>query len=119
MNLTKREKEFVERRAKLVQYWPILGTICLAGVLILAVWLWLSRPFLINPWKVLSGLEAGSIPESTTLLMAAMLPIVVLACLFVLVACLIFCFAAFSNERKHLDIINRFRVFRGDSNEET
>ena len=110
MKLTEQERVFVERRARLVRSWPIVGVICLAGVLCLAVWLWFTRPWLVNPWAVFSGLEAGLIPGPTILLMAAMLPVVVLASLFVLVVCLLYCFAAFSNERRHLEIIGRLNA---------
>ncbi|MFC1580287.1 hypothetical protein ACFL4N_05180 [Thermodesulfobacteriota bacterium] len=72
-----------------------------------AGWLWLSVPFFINPWAVISGLSSESIPDSTTFTMAALLPLVVLTCLFVLVAGVVFSFAAFSNEKKHIRIIRR------------
>lgn len=110
MELTQQDRVFVERRATLARNWPIVGTVCLGGVFCLAGWLWFTRPWLVNPWAVFSGLEAGSIPGPTVLLMAAMLPVVVLACLFVLVVCLIFGFTAFSNERKHLEIIRRLNA---------
>jgi hypothetical protein len=110
MPLTEQERVFIERRAKLVRVWPIVGAICLAGVLCLTAWLWFTRPWLVNPWAVFSGLEAGLIPGPTILLMAAMLPVVVLTSLFVLVVCLLYCFAAFSNERKHLEIIRRLNA---------
>lgn len=110
MPLTDQERVFIERRSKLVRSWPAVGTVCLAAVLCLAAWLWFTRPWLINPWAVSSALEAGLIPGSTTVLMAAMLPVVVLASLFILLVCLIFVFAAISNERKHLDIIHRLNT---------
>ena len=71
------------------------------------VWLWISRPLLVNPWEVLSRLKSASIQDSTMTLMAAMLPIVFLACIFLLLALIAICFLAFSNERKHLAIIQR------------
>jgi hypothetical protein len=55
----------------------------------------------------MSRLKAGSIPDSTTTLMAVMLPVVFLACMFVLLGLIAFSFVAFSNERKHLEIIHR------------
>jgi hypothetical protein len=110
MPLTDQERVFVERRARLVRSWPVVGTVCLGVVLVLAGWLWFTRPWLVNPWAVFSGLEAGSIPGPTILVMATMLPVVVLASLFVLVVCLFYCFAAFSNERKHLEIIRRLNA---------
>jgi len=89
-------------------------------VFALAGWLWLSMPFLINPWAVFSGIDTDSIPETTAILMTAMLPVVMLTCLFVLVVCLLFFFAAFSNERKHIAIIHRLTAAQsGLKDEET
>lgn len=114
MNLTKQEKMFVEKRGKYARSWPIVGSVSLAMVFVLAGWLWFSKPLLINPWAVFSGLETDSIPETTSTLMAAMLPVLMLTCLFVLVVCLVFFFAAFSNERKHLAIIHRLIASQAD-----
>lgn len=105
MELTEREPAFVERRARLARSWPWAGGTCLAVVLGLAVWLWLTRALPINPWAVLGGLETGSVPQSTLALMAAMLPVVVLACLIVLV--LLFGFAAFGAERRLVRIVRK------------
>jgi hypothetical protein len=107
MKLTGQETAFVKQRGRFVRSWPIVGSIC--GVLVLGftVWMWIFRPLLVNPWEVLSRLKSASLPDSTMTLMAAMLPIVFLACLFLLLALIVICFLAFSNERKHLAIIQR------------
>lgn len=107
MNLTKQESAFIDRRKKLAGSWPIVGSICLAAVFLFIGWLWVTKPLLINPWAVFSALEANSIPESSIALMAALLPIVMLACLFTLVFSLALYFAVFLNERKLLGIIAR------------
>lgn len=107
MDLTREEELFVEGRAKFARSWPIVGTAMLAVLLLLAGWLLFTRPMLINPWAVLSGLEAGTIPDSTLAIMAALLPVVMLTCLFVLVVALILFSVAFSNEKKHIAIIRR------------
>ncbi len=62
---------------------------------------------LINPWAVLSRLEADSLPDSTITMMAALLPVVMLTCVVVLAAALVLFSVAFSNERKHIAIIHR------------
>ena len=117
MNLTRQEKAFVETRAKFARNWPIVGSTSLALVFALGGWIWLTRPLFINPWAVFSRIEANSLPETTFTLMAAMLPIVVLTCLFVLMVCLALFFAAFSNERKHLAIIHRLTASQSDLND--
>lgn len=106
MDLTREEKAFLESRAKFARSWPIVGTAMLVGLLVLAGWLLFTRPMLINPWAVLSGLEAGTIPDSTLAVMAALLG-VMLTCLFVVGVVLILFSVAFSNEKKHIAIIRR------------
>lgn len=44
MNLTKQEKMFIEKRGKYARSWPIVGSVSLAMVFVLAGWLWFSKP---------------------------------------------------------------------------
>jgi hypothetical protein len=53
-------------------------------------------------------IEAGLILDSTTTLMATMLPVVFLDCIYIPFVLLTFIFIAFSNEHRHLLIIRRF-----------
>jgi len=80
------------------------------GVLLVSfgflVWLFLHNPLLVNPAKVFSRLEAGAIEKSTLQLMAGMLPMMFLFCFFLLVVLVLFVFAAFSNDKKHIKIID-------------
>ncbi|MCL4190385.1 MAG: hypothetical protein KJZ87_01470 [Thermoguttaceae bacterium] len=107
MELSNEERHFVAKRAKLVQTWPYVGAMLLTMLVGLGVWLFLSKPLLANPFFVLSQLDRRAIPESTIALMAAMLPVVVLVCLGLAVTVVLFAFAAFSNEKKYLAIIQR------------
>ncbi len=113
VNLTAQEKMFVEKRAKLAQSWPIVGSMIFIVILVFAGWLWLSNPYLINPWAVFAEINSGSIPHSTLTLMAAILPVVMITCLFILIIGLVFSFVAFSNERKHIAIIRRLNAHQG------
>jgi hypothetical protein len=107
MSLTPDEEAFVEKRRKLARSWPLAGSVMLAALGILTVWLWISTPLLINPWAVFAGLSSKSIPGATLMLMASFLPVVVLACLLILASAVLLAFVAFSNERKHIAIIRR------------
>ncbi len=107
MELSNEERHFVAKRAKLVQTWPYAGAILLTILVGLGVWLYLSRPLLANPFFVLSQLNRGAIPESTIALLAGMLPVVVLVCMGLAVTVVLLAFAAFSNEKKYLTIIQR------------
>jgi hypothetical protein len=108
--LTLHEREFVEKREKFARSWPLVGSVLLLVVFLFGGWLWLSNPFLIDPWAVSAGLKAGVIPASTVALMAALLPVAMLTSLFVLVVCLLFAFVALSNERKQIAIIQRLAL---------
>jgi hypothetical protein len=107
VQLTEQEKSFFTKREKLVRAWPLFGSVMLIVVLCLAGWLFWRNPLLVNPWVVLTRLEAGSIPDSTLLLMAGLLPIAMLLCLAIVLVTLLFAFVALSNERKYISIIHR------------
>lgn len=107
MNLTEKERIFVDNRRKLTASWPYIGSLLLAAVVLLAGWLFWSSPLLINPLYVFNRLEAEAIETPTLLLMAGILPIVMLMCIFILVSVLLISFSAFSNERKLIDIVTR------------
>ncbi len=107
MPLSYEEQCFVVKRAKLMRTWRYVGAILLALILGLGVWLFLSNPLLANPFVVMTRLQSNSIPESTMVLMAGMLPVVALMCIVLAVTAILFVFAAFSNEKKYLTIIQR------------
>lgn len=113
-DLTPDESAFVERRARLIRAWPVLGAVMLLGVLVFAAWVWISRPLLINPWAVMGGLESGAIPDATLSLLAGLLPVVMISCLFVLMVGIGLAFAAFGNERRLIGIIERLSERRDE-----
>lgn len=112
VELTAKEEAFIKKRAKFAHSWPLVGSAMLAMVFGFGAWLWFSNPLLINPWAVLSGLDSESIEDTTITLMAGMLPLVMLTCLFLLVVTLVLSFAAFANERRLIAIIRRLTVDR-------
>lgn len=73
----------------------------------LGIWLFLNKPLLANPFEVMARLQSDSIPESTMVVMAGLLPIGVLTCLFLAAAVLVFAYTAFANEKKYLRILER------------
>jgi len=105
--LTKPESSFIQKRKKLLKLWPITASILLLGIAFLTAWLFWNTPLLINPYAAIEQLNTQSIPDSTTSLMVAMLPIVMLMCLFLTVVLILFMFVAFSNEKRHMAIIER------------
>ncbi|MFO7665716.1 MAG: hypothetical protein R6V76_03775 [Desulfobacterales bacterium] len=105
MQLSYEDQRFLVKRIRLVQTWRYVGAILLAMLVGLGMWLFLSKPLLANPFVVVTRLKSDAIPEATMVLMAAMLPVVVLTCIALAVAVVLFAFAAFSNEKKYLQII--------------
>ena len=107
MSLTRAEARFVNKREKHTRHWPVFGFAALLLLAVLGLWLWIKVPHMINPWLVVAGLENGTLPESTMLVMGAMLPFVVLALLVFAGAFVLLAFKAFSNERKLIVLLRR------------
>lgn len=106
MDLNDQHKSFLARRRRSAKSWPLVGMLLLLGILAFLVWLFLRNPLLVNPFEVASRLEAGTIERSTMMLMTGMLPVMSLACFFILLVMIIFVFTAFSNENKYIKIID-------------
>ncbi|MCU0857927.1 MAG: hypothetical protein MUC65_05940 [Pontiellaceae bacterium] len=105
MQLNHEEQQFLANRTRFVKTWPYAGAILLIMLIGLALWLFRSTPLLVNPFAALSRLNSDSIPASTLILMAGMLPVAVLMCIALAATIVLFAFAAFSNEKKYLAII--------------
>lgn len=105
MSLSQAELLFVDKREKFAKHWPAFGFGILFVLAAFASWLWLKVPHLINPWIVGVGLEKGTLPDSTIVLMAAMLPIVMLFLLVFAGAVVLLAFVAFSNERRLIQLL--------------
>jgi hypothetical protein len=106
MNLNERNRRFLAKRRRLARSWPLLGTLLLIGISAFVVWAFLRNPLLANPFEVASRLGAETIELSTLILMAGLFPIMFLACFLMLFVIVLFGFAAFSNEKKYLEIID-------------
>ncbi|MBN1223193.1 MAG: hypothetical protein JXB23_08075 [Candidatus Aminicenantes bacterium] len=98
---------FLKKRRRLAIFWPVVATLLLMGILAFLVWMFVKNPLLVNPFEVASRIDAGTIENSTLILMAGMLPIMFLACILILVVVVLFGFSMFSKEKKYLDIIDR------------
>ena len=107
MDVSHDELSFIKRRSRLVRTWPLAGSALLIMAVGLTAWLFFSSPLLANPLTVWSRLDEKSLPESELVVMAAMLPVVVLACLALLIVLILFGFVAFANEKKYLSILER------------
>jgi hypothetical protein len=105
MPLDDSDLSFIRRRSALVRRWPVAAWAMLAGIVAVLGFLLYRSPLLVNPWEVASRIEAETVAAPTLALMAALLPVVFLSCFVLLVALVLFQFAAMTNERRLLRII--------------
>ena len=105
MKLNENYGDFLEKRRRLLKAWRYAGPSLLLAILGLVVFLKVRTPLLIDPYEVVSRLEAGSLEQTTLELMAVLLPITMILVCFVLVMLVVFIYAAFSNEKKYRQIL--------------
>jgi hypothetical protein len=113
--LDEKDLEFIKKRSFFARWWTVVGIVMLAVLGVMALWLFVKVPNLINPLHVIEQLKAGTLQQSSLVVMAGMLPIVVLGLL--LVCCAVIGFAFFSNERRYLRIIKDMQ--KSEENENT
>ncbi|HRZ83215.1 MAG TPA: hypothetical protein P5069_12205 [Candidatus Hydrogenedentes bacterium] len=101
-----RLRRHVEKRRRIVRAFPIAG----GGLLLLLSategWLLSTKPLFANPLHVAERVRADTLAPGTQALMAAMLPVMVQLCMLLALAVVVFAFAAWSNERKCLELID-------------
>ncbi len=104
-HLSEKQLEFLRRRRKLVRWWPLGGGLLLLVIGGLAGGLFWRAPVFVNPFLVESQLQAGQMPDATEAMLAVLLPVMVLLCLFFAAILVLLTFSAIANERRHLQII--------------
>ena len=107
MSLEEQDGRFLERRATLVHAWPVVGSLMLVAVAAFTAWLHLARPLLGSPFAVMERLRDGSLPATSMVVMAGLLPVVMLMCLGLVVVLILFVFASVRNEKRYLRIVRR------------
>jgi len=109
MQLTESDESFLRKRGTLTRIWPIVGGFLLASLTFLIGWTFWRNPLLVNPYTTLRAIRDGTIDQSALQIMAGMLPIAMLVIFVLIAATILFVYAAFSNEKRHLAIIRRLR----------
>ena len=107
MTISPVDQDFVDKRERIVRIGPAVLAALLLVVLAFASWLFTARPLLANPFEVMSLLEQDAIEQPTLILMAAMLPVMMLACLGLLAVILVFAHFGLLNERRYLRLLGR------------
>ncbi len=114
MALSKEQRDYLDKRRKILRFWPFAGPFLPLGIAGLAIHLYVNTPLLIDPYEVLSRIEAHSIKQSSLEIMAVMLPITFIAICFLLVMLVVVMYAAFANERRYLEIVGEMERGGGD-----
>ncbi len=104
--LTDEESAYLRRRRSLVRRWPVVGGVLIAAIVAVVLLLYRRTPLLVNPWETAALLQAERVPPLTVAQMAAKLPIVFLVCCGLLMALVLFQFAAGATERRLLRLID-------------
>ena len=107
------QQAFLDKRRGLIRAWRYVGPVLLLAILGFSAYLFIRTPLLINPFEVISRLEAGTLEESTTVILAAMLPVMFGGMLVLLIAIVLVMYAAIANEKKYVAIIEKLRSTRG------
>jgi len=105
MHLDSNQLQFFQKRRKLSRLWPAAGSVLIVMLLGFSLWLYLRAPMLIDPFEAMNRVRAGTIEESTLIVAAVLLPVMMLTCIVVLIVMIVFAFAAFSTEKKYLDLV--------------
>ena len=109
MQLTDRDREFIDKRRRLIRWWP-LALLCLL-ILLAGTWLFLfmKHPALANASFIIDAVSAGILSADIMQLSAVFLPIVVTLLFFVIAVMLLFLHLTIRNERRYQSIIRRLR----------
>ena len=97
---------FLENRRRLIDAWRWAGSLSLLGLLAFILWLWYANPILINPFGAIAAIESGSMPDTSMVIMAAMLPVIFILTLFLILLLLVLVTVSLNNEKRYMSIID-------------
>lgn len=102
-----RQESFLRRRRNIIKAWPYVGGGLLAALALFCVWVYLRSPLLIDPTEIVRRLQGDGLDPATTMTMAGLVPLLFLACIFLLFVLVLFTFARFHVESKYLHLIDQ------------
>jgi hypothetical protein len=105
MKLSDDELAYLDSRQALARRWTLIGSLLLLAIGGVLTFLWVHSPLLVNPWRTAELVAGQHVPPLTLAEMAVKLPVVFLICCVLLVALVLFQFAAIGQERRLLKII--------------
>lgn len=104
--LSQTERAFIEKRRRLLRWWPVAATVLLLGLLSLALWMYWQSPLLIDPRVVAVAIQEGRLADDSLALMALLLPVMVLTLLALMLVFVLLGFAIFRNEARYLEMLS-------------
>ncbi|MHB9130237.1 MAG: hypothetical protein ACYDBB_03985 [Armatimonadota bacterium] len=107
--LTPKQLAFLRRRRPLLRVFPWMAGILVALTTVTFAALIYSSPLVFNPSYVTARLQANTLCLPTIKLMAGMLPLMSITCLFAVAALIIILISAMGNERNYLRIIEQLQ----------
>lgn len=109
MSLSGADAKFIAKRRHLIGAWRYIGGLLSVVVASIAIYLWLRVPLLGNPIETARRLEAGEVANTTLLLSAVMLPLVVVMLFGLVAAFIAVVHRALAHERRHIAIIDKLQ----------
>jgi len=106
MKIAVTDKEFVDKRRKLVRLAPIVLSLCLLVIAGFGLWAYFFQPLMADPFEVARRIQEDALDATTVALMAVMLPIMMLVCMGLTAAVVGLAWAGLANERRYLGIID-------------
>lgn len=106
MKIAVTDKDFVDKRRKLVRLGPVVLGLCLAVILGFGLWAFFFQPLMADPFEVARRIQDDALDSTTVALMAVMLPILMLVCIGLAAAIVGLSWAGLANERRYLHIID-------------
>ncbi|HUT40829.1 MAG TPA: hypothetical protein VM011_05745 [Gammaproteobacteria bacterium] len=113
--LNEAELDFIDRRRRLIRWWPLVLLFML--LLLAGTWLFLflKHPALANASFVIDAVSAGTLSADIMQLSAVFLPIVTSVLFFVLAVMLLFLHQSIRNERRYQFIIRNLHQPAADA----
>lgn len=109
MQLTGKDQVFIDKRRRLIHWWPL--ALLFKLLLLAGTWLYLFMryPALANASFVIDAVAGGTLSADVLHLSALLLPIVVSMLFFVIAVMLLFLHQTVRNERHYQAIIRKLR----------
>ncbi|MBU0730390.1 MAG: hypothetical protein KKE17_12425 [Proteobacteria bacterium] len=98
MKIKPKQKTFLGKRGRVIRACRYAGPVTLIAIILLPLILHAIAPQLVNPFEVVSGLQSGTLEQSSLVMMAILLPVLLLFVCLVLIIVICFVYVTIFNE---------------------